>query len=129
MAIHFGLRNFFLSLLQILIFPALYAVNFYSRRRMGFMRYLVYLNRKWETLFLSENFKVFLLVGAISIFIYQLIKLYRKKSCNFLMIIFSLALVGVLRKFIFSGIINSIFIVGILILIVLESIKKTSSLN
>ncbi|MGL4402555.1 MAG: hypothetical protein ACRCTS_02340 [Fusobacteriaceae bacterium] len=118
------MRNRILSFFQLLLIPALYIVDYYSKRRMGFMRYLVYLNRKLESLFLSENLKIFLLVGAILIFLYQLWKYFKKNSCNPLLIFLSLTLVGVLRKLIFSGITNNIFIIGIITLISLESIKK-----
>ncbi|MGL4252844.1 MAG: hypothetical protein ACRCU6_07285 [Fusobacteriaceae bacterium] len=117
-------KNKILSFFQLLLIPALYFTDYYSKRRMGFMRYLVYLNRKWETFFLSENFKFLILTGGILIFLHQLWRYFRKKSFNPLLIIFSLTLVGVLRKLIFSGITNNIFIIGIIILIFLESIKK-----
>ncbi len=117
-------KNRILSFFQLLIISALFIADYYSKRRMGFMRYLVYLNRKWETIFLNENFKFLILALGILILNYQLWKYFRKNSCNPLLIFFSLALVGVLRRSIFSGIANNIFLLGILVLISLESIKK-----
>ncbi|MGL5963468.1 MAG: hypothetical protein ACRCZ2_03580 [Fusobacteriaceae bacterium] len=118
------MRNRILSILQLLIIPILYLVNYYSKRRMGFMRYLVSVNRRWENSFLTENFKFLLLFGAIAIIIYELFKFYKNKSCNISMIIFSLALVGVLEKFIILGVTTNIFLIAIIILIFFESIKK-----
>ncbi|MGL6119217.1 MAG: hypothetical protein ACRC0V_01810, partial [Fusobacteriaceae bacterium] len=99
-------------------------VDYYSKRKMGFMRYLVYLNQKLEKLFLNESFKTILLVVIVITLIFYIYKLYKTKKTNYLIIYFSIVEILVIKKIFFNGLTNNAYLLGIMILLIVEFLKE-----
>ncbi|MGL5125890.1 MAG: hypothetical protein ACRC6U_07930 [Fusobacteriaceae bacterium] len=111
-------------LIQILLILGIYLVDYYSKRKMGFMRYLVYLNQKLENLFLNESFKTILLVAIVITLIFYIYKLYKTKKTNYLIIYFSIVEILVIKKIFFNGLTNNAYLLGIMILLIVEFLKE-----
>ncbi|MGL5057767.1 MAG: hypothetical protein ACRC6A_10430, partial [Fusobacteriaceae bacterium] len=102
----------------------IYLVDYYSKRKMGFMRYLVYLNQKLENLFLNESFKTILLVAIVITLVFYVYKLYKTKKTNYLIIYFSIVEILVIKKIFFNGLTNNAYLLGIMILLIVEFLKE-----
>lgn len=115
--------------IQLFLLLGIYAVDYYSKRRMGFMRYLVYLNSKLENLFLNEIFKSILLVAVVLTLVFYLYKLYKTKKTNYLILYFSVVEILVIRKIFFNGLINNTYLLGIGSLLLVELFKEVKEIK
>lgn len=112
-----------LSLVEIALILGMYTINYYSKRKMGFMRYLVYLNRKLENLFFTNNFKIALIIILILGISFHLYKFYRLRKIEFLIVFLAVFIILMIEKVVFSGIINTTFILGCSAILAIELFK------
>lgn len=107
----------FLYILEIFLITGGYALYYYSKRRMGMMRYLVYLNKKLDTYLLTLDFRVILTLLVLILIIGQIYDIYKKGGKNFVLLGMELSLFLILRKIIFPGVENSSLIVILMLMI------------
>lgn len=81
------------TILQVLLLIAAYAIQYFSMKKMGMMRYVVYLNHEWEAKYPINSIKyaaiIFLIIFCITVILYVKTKKrnYMMSKRNLLMLI------------------------------------------
>lgn len=70
----------FATLIQILLFIGAFVLNYFTRRRMGMARYVLYKNRNWENTYPVEEIQTAFTAGLIILSILLILFFYKNKK-------------------------------------------------
>lgn len=71
--------------LEVTLMLAAYAINFYTKTRLGMLRHMVYLNGKWQAQYPIEKIKYLLVALLVILLIGLLFSLIRNKTKSMLL--------------------------------------------
>lgn len=74
------------SILTVVLFGAIIALNYFTKKKMGMARHMAYLNGKWEMQYPLETLKMVFLVAAIGLVLFVMWNFVRSHQIYFLFV-------------------------------------------
>lgn len=90
------------SILQVLLLIGMYVVNYFTRKRMGMLRYVIYKNITWESSYPIEQIQ-YLVIAFLVILMISILVFYLKRKSQINKNILSRNIVMIVLVVIYSG--------------------------